>query len=409
MSAASATTFIVFWLMLSLSASAAALPRSASLSLAEVFEAALENAPEQVLTAAYRNAAESQRAVGSGWTAGQSAVELAYSDGRPLGDRGLSEFEAGLQFTLWRPGGRHAARALGQAMTQRSDRFTPWLSWITAGRVRELLSEMAEADLQLESSEAAATAAADLLALSNTLHASGVIAERDLLLAEYELLNRQRDQRQAQARLSALEQAYRQLTGLEQRPAKLDTESWQRVDEIPEQHPLLQLLRAELQIADAAISDAEQQARGNPQLQLGMRREREPGPGPHLDSAVVSLSLPLPSRRHSAAGTAAAYNDRADAQLALSEETRTLWRQLTSIAEQLQGVDEELALSERQLALATRQREMAEQAFRMGEIDSDELIRRLHEALSTGHARARLQLQRQQLISQYNHLTGVLP
>jgi hypothetical protein len=80
------------------------LEQSAALGLAEVVQAALENAPRALETPVRAQQAEAWRDAGNSWLAGRPLLVYNLYNDRVLDNRGQKEYEWGLQLPLRRPG-----------------------------------------------------------------------------------------------------------------------------------------------------------------------------------------------------------------------------------------------------------------------------------------------------------------
>ena len=281
---------------------------------------------------------------------------------------------------------------------------------MVAGRVRESLAELERADLVLASAVQAQEDANRLLDMTRRLQQAGSAAEMDVLQVESLLLAAEKQVLDADAMVVDAEREYQLLTGgLHMRPAQAHREVQSGEEEIGTSHPLIQLLQADLQISEAAILDAERQAKGSPSVQLGVRRERGAFAQPYVESVGLSVSIPLSSKRIVNASTSHARASRTEAEVALINQLRSLTQQLHEVEHQLHTLEQALPLSERDRDLSQRQMQMAETAFINGEADMIHVIRVMQQARNADYEFNQLQQQQQHLISQYNQIIGVLP
>lgn len=383
---------------------------TSDISVAQVLERAIEAAPEQIMGESSQDQAQAYAYLGDRWINGSPSLDTTFIDDATGSDVGLREIEAGVSLNLWRPGERRSAQALGSAYQQRSELWETWYEWMVAGRVRNTLANLEQADLELERAMQAEADAKRLLDTSTTLREAGMISEMDLYQVESLWLNESKQTVASEALLVDAERDYQVLTnGLDTRPASPLREQQSSQTLIDNQHPAMALLQSELDISIASIDSAARQAKGSPNLRLGVRRERGDFSQPYIDSLGISFSLPLNSKRMVNASTADARAARNDAELAVINQHRLLTSQLHEVEHRLSTIDTEIALANRERTLGQRRREMAETAFANGEIDSTQVILAIQQAQQSDYEYQRIIMEQQHLISEYNQIVGVMP
>jgi len=382
--------------------------RSPRISLASVFEQAIEQAPESVLLQSADEQARAMQALARRWIVGAPSWQTSIVDDRLQTDQGLRELETGLAFDLWLPGQRRDARALGEAYNQRSAAWQRWLKWLIAGRLRTAMAEMETADLALESATEIAQQAERLLDSTRRLQRAGAASELEVIQAETLWLQRQREQMEAATARVNAEREWQQLTGLNVRP---DThrETPSTLETVPADHPLLALRQSELAIGDGAILAAEREARGSPNLSVGLRRERGDWQQPYINSAAISISIPISSRAVVNAAGSEARAARNESELARIQDLRELNTLLQQTQRELASVNAALPMAQREAELGQRQQQMAQTAFETGEIDLPEVILILQRAYESTLAYQQMLLRQRHLESEYNQIVGVLP
>ena len=408
-------TFVIAGLTLAITTQVVAidhepLVRSDQVDTQTVMQHALTSAPEKILTTSAADQAAAYSTLGQRWIVGAPSLETSIINDSLLSDVGQREMEVGVQVQLWRPGERRDAQQRGSAYNGRNQAWQAWYQLMVAGRVRESLAELERADLVLASAVQAQEDANRLLDMTRRLQQAGSAAEMDVLQVESLLLAAEKQVLDADAMVVDAEREYQLLTGgLHMRPAQAHREVQSGEEEIGTSHPLIQLLQADLQISEAAILDAERQAKGSPSVQLGVRRERGAFAQPYVESVGLSVSIPLSSKRIVNASTSHARASRTEAEVALINQLRSLTQQLHEVEHQLHTLEQALPLSERDRDLSQRQMQMAETAFINGEADMIHVIRVMQQARNADYEFNQLQQQQQHLISQYNQIIGVLP
>ncbi len=253
-----------------------------SLTFSALLEQTLRHAPNALEGTAREAEASDMNALGGSWIAGRPSVQLDAIDDRLLNNLGQRELTWGVALPLWRPGERRAMQARGAQYEAQVAAWDDTFTLDIAGQLRSALADMAEADAVLAAEQLATADARELVRIAELRFAAGDIAERELLQARALLLTQQRNELTAEAGRVDAERLYATLTGLQARPASLPEEVIALQDRVPESHPLLRLLQAEVAVADAQIDKAEADARGAPTLAVGTRRQRaglSPWPG----------------------------------------------------------------------------------------------------------------------------------
>jgi len=386
------------------------LTRSDDIDVQVVMQHTMESAPEKLLSESTADQASAYNMLGERWIVGAPSLQANVINDSVMSDVGQRELEAGIQLQLWRPGERRDALQRGSAYSARDQAWHARFRLMVAGRVRESIAELERADLAAANARQSQQDASRLLDITRQLQQAGSAAEIDVLQAESLLLAAEKKILGADAMVVDAERTYQILTGgLDIRPAQTHREEQSGDDEISASHPLVQLLQADLQISEAAILNAEREAKGSPSLQFGVRRERGAFSQPYVDSVGVSVSIPLASRRVVNASTSDSRASRNEVEVALINQMRKLTQQLHEVEHQQYTLEQALPLSSRDRDLSQRQMQMAETAFINGEVDMSFVVRTLQQARSADYEFRQLQLQQQHLIPQYNQIIGVLP
>lgn len=385
------------------------LEQSADLGFAAVVQAALQNAPRALEAPVRAQQAEAWRAAGDSWLAGRPMLVYNVYNDRVLDNTGQKEYEWGLQLPLRRPGELGATRQQGEQYTQQNDAWQRSLLWQLTGEVRLRLADIEAAELGLHLEQEATAAAQELLDVTQRLFDAGAVARLDVLQAESVLLTQQRQLLNAEATLVDAEREYAVLTGLEQRPAEPHREALSPLDEVPADHPWLQLLQAEVAVAEGNVRQNEISNKGSPQLTFGTRRERGNGVTPYTDALSLSLSVPFGGKSYVSAQTSAARLQQVDIEVQLHAARRELQRLLHEAEHSLFVTREALPLAQQQAELGEERSTMARAAFAAGELTLQQVLPAVQEAVRAQRDWQALQLQEQRLITDYNQYVGILP
>lgn len=385
------------------------LQRSDNLSFQQVFDSALANAPEGLAAASREDQAAQYTRLGDSLFPGQAVLETSYVDDSALDAVGLRELEAGLRLSLWRPGERRESQQLGQNFSRLYETWQDNLALEIAGQVRDSLWALQRADALLELERESLAISEQLEQLTAAQFAAGSVAERDLLQARALRMARQQAVHVAEAALVDAERDYTVLTGLNLRPAQEFSESRSTEEEIDLAHPLLQFLQANLQVASSRVSQVKRQAGESPTLSFGVRRERGNALDDYVDSLGIGFTMPIGRSAAVSSQVSDARREQADMQVALQRGHIMLDQRLHEAEHQLFTAAQQLELLRSQVQLSEQQWEMSRLAYELGETDALTTTMALRELLSARKQLVQIQIQYEQLISDYNQSLGLLP
>ena len=385
------------------------LSRSASLTYEQVLDSALQNAPEQLAAESRRTQADRYSEFASSWFSGAPTLEASYIDDSPMSSVGLRELEAGLQFSLWRPGERGQTRELGQNYQLVFDAWQGNLELEVAGKLRKTLADIELADAMLEIENSAATLTEDLLSLTQSLYTAGEVSRLDVMQAETLHLEQQNKLFDAEAALVDAEREYEILTGLSMRPAALFREQQSDREEITPSHPLMHFIQANLQVARSRVNLVKREATGSPTLGFGVRRERGGRSDEYIDSLGLSFSIPLGKSAATGAAVSDARRDEAELEVALQRSRLMLDQRMHEAERQLFVARQQLTVSSNRAELAEQRLQMARAAYELGETDLLSVSIALQDSLRASQEFRELELREQRLISEYNQSLGIMP
>jgi outer membrane protein TolC len=201
---------------------------------------------------------------------------------------------------------------------------------------------------------------------------------------------------------------WRFLTGLDTIPAE-GRESPSTIEVIDEQHPLLQLALAEVDLARSALDVVRNSGSQRPSVSLGLKRENLDDRLPPLDSVGIGIDIPLGRGRSNQVDAARSAQRLLEAEVELQTLHRQLQEDLHEVRHQAHVNDANLRDSEALLAIAKRVYQSQQLANEQGETSVIEVLR-AGQALAEAQQRHRLlTLMRAALVSQQNQVLGVLP
>jgi outer membrane protein TolC len=245
--------------------------------------------------------------------------------------------------------------------------------------------------------------------VTTRLFEAGALSRLDVMQSDNQLLQQRQREIQAQAAMLDAEIVYRLTTGLLVRPATAITETMASATDITPEHPLLQLLQSEVEVADSTVQQTEISAKGNPQLTVGTRREKGNSLSPTVDTLTLSLQVPFGGKDIVAARTSSARLAKVDAEVAWRRAQRELQLALHEAEHELDVTRAELPLATQQATLDSERSRLARRAFDAGELTLAQVLTAVLEAHNSARALVVLQQREQRLIADYNQALGVLP
>ncbi|WP_410473467.1 TolC family protein [Guyparkeria sp. TX1] len=382
-----------------------ALTVDAELSVAEVTAATLAHSPDNERFDAQRVHADALDKRAGIPLDGPPSLGFSHQTDALGGDTGMREWETSVELPLRRPGLQSAAERQAEdylvAVEQQS---AAWRLEI-AGRVRGLLARLAEADEGVTLARQALDTAEQLQAQVQKRLDHGDVPRTHLILAQEETLQRQAELRQAELALVQVAEEYRQVTGLNARPA--DWAEPPASDATFEQHPTLLAARTDVQVAEADRAVVRERGRSQPTVGMNIRREENGRDS--IDSVGISISLPLQFQRLRAPQEASANVSVADAHSQASLTERRLRLAVVQADESLSAAREELEQAQVHRELADESLSLARRAYSLGEIGLSDLLRVQERQLAAQRRAAMSHVRLQRSIAEYNQAKGVMP
>lgn len=378
---------------------------SETLAVNQVFQAAVANAPEQVLGGAYRQQAEAQQQMSQRFIANRPRLNLYYWDDQAGDNTGLREMELGVEVDLWRWGERRNAKALAESFDTGASAWRDYQRLSVSGRLRRALHQLNSSAAKREHAVAAVTDAQRLLTISEQRFKAGEIARADVMQSEALLLESRQQLLEREAELVDAERQYMTLTGLQQRPAQF-IEVRPGQPRIDAQHPQLRLLLAKRQQQTELWQQKRHEAAGNSTVSLGVRRERGSNLDPETESLGLSISIPFGGSAHTNAASASAAVAMTDADVRLKQARLQLQQQLHEVEHELDVLEESLAYAAQARDLAQRHWKMADKAFAAGESNIRPTILALQHFRQSQLQWQLLQLRQHSLISSLRQTVG---
>lgn len=385
-----------------------AMPKGPPPTLSEVVEAAFRRHPSQQELSARVLEAEALAKRADSLIAATPSVEGGVKTDWVGSRDGYRDWEAGVRLPLWRPGERSAQRAVAEQAEQGLSAGRTALYLEVAGAVRDRVwaAALKKNDLELARQEWDTA-----LALERDVKRRvelGELAKTDLLLAQDTTITKHAAHLRAQTAFDNALQDYAQYTGVSRLP-RLREEPFDRREGLPEGHPLLAELTAEVQRAQSRLRAVRRSGGGHPEVFVGANGERDDAHSDYSNRIAIALSLPLGFESHTGPALAAAGLERAQTQARYELVRRQLGVDLQAAERRVDSTQAELQLAEAQSRLARENLRLARVAFEVGETDLVGLLRVQRLAFAATRRTRHLTIQYHSAIAQYNQAAGVLP
>ena len=322
-------------------------------------------------------------------------------------NEGVQEWEAEIALPLWLPGERGRQSAIVNAERDQYDTGLTAAKLKIAGEVRDAYWQARLAENELALARRKAEEAAALAADVERRVKAGDLARVDLNQA-------QAAERLARAALTEAEikafkarQAFDVLTSKSALPG--DEESSAPAGASLEDHPLLAPLQRAVATTQAKLSQATQNVRNNPELELGVRRERNAFDDPYANSLQMRLRLPFATDTRNKPRIAAANAELIEAHAAYNLERAKVAAETEATRRELEQARTVVQLTEARFTLAADTQRLLARAFALGELDLIARLRAENERFEAELQFTRAKLEAARAISRLNQALGVLP
>jgi outer membrane protein TolC len=385
------------------------LQRSPSLTYEEVLENALAAAPERLASSAREGQAAAYKSMGNDLFAGNPILQTAYLDDSAADNIGLSELEAGVSISLWRPGQKQQAQDLGRHYDSLFSAWQSYLQWQVAGRMRDAILSLQHAEAMLTFERQSLANSEALEQLSRGLFESGEVPELDLLSTRALVLDQRNLVYDAEAELVDAERTYQVLTGLNRIPQAPFVESTHEEGEIASTHPWLTYLKVNADVARSAINQVQMRNGNSPIIGFGYRRERGNRLDNYIDTLGVSLSIPLGKSSIVKTAVSDARREEADLQVVLQQARISLNQMLHEAEHEAYVIGQKLTEIDVKVELNQRRWEKSRLAYELGETNFYQVLMALEDLHKTEKERRSLELEMQLRNAEINQSLGIMP
>ncbi len=377
------------------------------LSLRDVLSQVVAIHPQQALLAAHQQMVQARKIMAESWLPLAPTVGFSHQSDALISRRNEREWQAQMQIPLWLPGQKQARGQVASLADDSLIQERAALQHLAADLLRNAVWDIALRRNEVSLADHRVQA---LRSLRDDVHKrfqAGEVAKLELMQAEQELLQADRQRVTAEAELMHAQFRYLQLTGLHEMPAQLEEPLSARTDFT--QSPFWQAAEARVRLAEGQRDLTAIEQRQNPQLTLNTRTIQGGFDYAFNSSMGVAITIPLQSEVQRAPLLANAEQNIGDARSQLESLRRQLETNLHEAEHNLHVSRQELQLITQQHALASENARLARKAYRLGEIDLNPLLRLQLLAFEAERALSNQTLQVQWNVAKYNQAVGVLP
>lgn len=376
-------------------------------SLRTALDKAWENSPQAQILEARRAESDAQTVAANSLLPGAPAVILGHRGDQLNSNAGKREWEAGIAMPIWLPGQRDARQRQAQVGKDGLEANIRALRLKLAGELREAIWQVRQAQAQTRLDEERALTAKKLAEDVARRVRAGELARTDLNLAQNEWRTAQAAVLHSRNRQLQAQQAYATLTGMTALPD--DISEIAQPKPLPDDHPVLEEARQDIEAAQAQVRVAMNSRRDSPEVELSTRRERGNLNDPYASTVAISLRLPLSTDARNLPRSSAAQTALTGAHSGYARVRLTL-EYLKQQAEQaLQAADQVLDLARQQRAAARENLDLIQKSFNLGESDLFTLLRARAAAFEAEQAYNQQEIAQALARARLNQAQGVLP
>ncbi|TXI46199.1 MAG: TolC family protein [Methylophilus sp.] len=377
------------------------------LSLHEVLQQVVAIHPQQSLLAAHQQMVHARRTMANSWLPQAPSVGFSHQNDALMSNRDEREWQAQMQIPIWLPGQRQARSQVASLADDSLSQDRAGLQQLAADLLRNAVWDIAMRRNDVGLADARRNTMRSLSEDVQKRFKAGEVAKLEVMQVDQETLQAERLRVTAHAELMHAQFRYQQLTGLNEMPAKLEEPLSTREDYADS--PYWQAAQAKVKLAEGQRDLTMIEQRQNPQLTLSTRTIQGGFDYAYNSSMGVAINIPLQSEVQRAPLLANAEQNIGDARTQLETLRRQLENNLHEAEHNLHVSRQELTLIQQQQAIASENASLARKAYRLGELDLNQLLRLQLLAFEAERSLSSQQLQVQWNIAKYNQAVGVLP
>ncbi|MFQ6404771.1 TolC family protein [Methylophilus sp. 'Pure River'] len=377
------------------------------LSLHEVLQQVVAIHPQQSLLAAHQQMVQARRTMANSWLPQAPSVGFSHQNDALMSNRDEREWQAQVQIPIWLPGQRQARSQVASLADDSLSQDRAGLQQLAADLLRNAVWDIAMRRSDVGLADARRNTMRSLTEDVQKRFKAGEVAKLEVMQVDQETLQAERLRVTAHAELMHAQFRYQQLTGLNEIPAKLEESLSTREDYADS--PYWQAAQAKVKLAEGQRDLTIIEQRQNPQLTLSTRTIQGGFDYAYNSSMGIAINIPLQSEVQRAPLLANAEQNIGDARTQLETLRRQLENNLHEAEHNLHVSRQELTLIQQQQSIASENASLARKAYRLGELDLNQLLRLQLLAFEAERSLSSQQLQVQWNIAKYNQAVGVLP
>jgi outer membrane protein, heavy metal efflux system len=377
------------------------------LTLHDVLQQVVAIHPQQSLLTAHQQMVQARKVMANSWLPQAPSVGFSHQSDAFLSRRDEREWQAQVQIPIWLPGQRQARDEVATLADNSLLQDRAGLQQLAADLLRNAVWDIAMRRNDINLMENRRNTLRSIGEDVQKRFKAGEIARMDVMQSQQETIQAERQLVLATAELMHAQFRYQQLTGLKAMPARLEEPLSTR--ETYTDSAFWQAALARVRLAEGQRNLTMIEHRQNPQLTINTRTMQGGFDSQFNGSMGVAINIPLQSEVTRAPQLANAEQNIGDAKSQLETLQRTLETALHEAEHNLYVSRQELSLIEQQQAIASENATLARKAYRLGELDLNQLLRLQLLAFEAERSLSSQQLQVQWNIAKYNQAVGVLP
>lgn len=345
-------------------------------TLDQVLQSVLNKQPEKKLLSGYAELANQYQTTASAWFPDGAQMNVRHENDGLTDDTGFESWETGVAFPVGLEKQRKAYRQLGASYQVQTQAYQRFLGWQASALTRDLVWSLKGAEVAWHRSQQNYGLVASLVSKVQTLVEAGESPAMDLVLAQKEALNAEKQVLQAHSRYQQQLARYRYWSGLSLIPDDLSEPSVANMPSVAvalDNHPQMQWAQSRLEQTQAGRLLAEADALQKPELFIGGKSERDDQTAART-SLMVEMRFPLgrPARYQT---VSAEQNQQIRQQQAEIEKIRQrLENQIRQSSQTLEQSQALLQVAQQQVNLSKEALKTAEKAYEVGETNIQTLL-----------------------------------
>jgi outer membrane protein, heavy metal efflux system len=415
---------VVLWVCLVATIFPIAHAQETSVSVAAVYQLALENSPALHAQAKRIEALQAGRAQANNLSAGPLTLEGSYRSDRNFDNQGLRETELGISAPIWLWNERSKTQQYWQAELQAGEHRFAEFKLKLAGQVRQIYWNALAAQQDVLIAQARLSGASELMKDVQRRVDAGDLARADLLQATALHAQAKAEYSRALSGLAAVGAEFIEVTGLPVGVLGTNTSnSTQPISHEPlpsaasrgiesqgiENHPTFLALQSEAALQSCRASLLAVQTRENPEVGLAIVNDRAGFAVPNEKSLVVSTRIPLGASAQQQSLALQARADETEAQARVGRITTTLKAQANAAQASMEWFEQLQANAQQQAALAQEVYALHQQSFSLGETDLPTLLRLEQQAFEAERMAKKSSIEYASKVSALRQALGLLP